>query len=223
MRAIEMILRAPSLTLGKVAILIGGPDWPVAVLCGLLKLPLDPILVGTCPVLFQSVIPCVLSGALLVSKDEQVKALGETALVMAGALQGVAAIGAGYYVQEVIEEHYDDLVQSRPEDKEVEKIARASAEEDEAYETVTAWTVLPDRMHKVLITGLICAFASIVVLSGPWTSIFGIGCFKPFSLVSIIDTDLDGNPWSIVLPTGWFGISVYMVSLMCFVSFYLWV
>jgi len=78
-------------------------------------------------------------------------------------------------------------------------------------------------MHKVLITGLICAFASIVVLSGPWRSIFGIGCFKPFSLVSSIDTDLDGNPWSIVLPAGWFGLSVYMVSLMCFASFYVWV
>jgi len=223
MRAIEMILREPSLTLAKVSILIGGPDWPVAVLCGLLKLPLDPILLGICPVLFQSVIPCVLSGALLVSEDEQVKAFGETALVVASALQAVAAIGAGYYVQETIEEHYEDLVRSRPQDKEVEKLAKASAKEEEAYNTMTDWTVLPRNMHFVLVTGLTFAFASIVVLSGPWRSIFGVGCFKPFSLVSSIDTDLDGNPWSIVLPAGWFGLSIYMVSLTCFASFYFWV
>jgi len=222
MRAIEMILHESSLTLPKVAVLIGGPDWPVAVLCGLLKLPLFPILLGICPILFQSVIPCVLSGALLVSKDHEIKALGNTALAVAGALQGVAAIVAGYYIQEAIEEHYDVLRESRPQDEEVEKFAVAAAQAEKAYQDATVWQVLPCCIQFLLIMGLVLAEASIAVLSGPWKSMFGIRCFRPFSLVSSIDTDLDGNVWSIVLPAGWIGLGIYGLSCMCLASFYLW-
>ena len=34
-----------------VSILIGMPDWPTSVLCGIMGLPLIPILIGTLPIL----------------------------------------------------------------------------------------------------------------------------------------------------------------------------
>ena len=43
-RAIEMILKRPGLNKAKVAILIGGPDWPTSVLTGILGLSLPQML-----------------------------------------------------------------------------------------------------------------------------------------------------------------------------------
>merc|ERR1719181_955537 len=51
-RAIECVLRAKGWTVGKVAILCGGPDWPTSVMAGLLKLPLGAMLFGTIPIIF---------------------------------------------------------------------------------------------------------------------------------------------------------------------------
>jgi len=63
-RATEAILKGDR-AFPKICILLGCPDWPTSVLCGILKLDLKKILVLTLPVLFQSALPTVLSGALL--------------------------------------------------------------------------------------------------------------------------------------------------------------
>ena len=44
--AIELILREPGITFGKVCILCGGPDWPTSVLTGILRLNLASMLCG---------------------------------------------------------------------------------------------------------------------------------------------------------------------------------
>jgi hypothetical protein len=48
--------------MAKVSILVGGPDWPTSVMCGIMGLPLLPVLVGTLPVALL-IIPTVLSGS----------------------------------------------------------------------------------------------------------------------------------------------------------------
>merc|ERR1740129_2134093 len=53
-RAIEKILNRPGLDAGKVAVLVGGPDWPTSVTCGILKLNIPQMILGTCPVFFVS-------------------------------------------------------------------------------------------------------------------------------------------------------------------------
>jgi hypothetical protein len=45
--------------LGKVCILVAGPDFPTSVLCGILKLNIPQMLLGTTPVIFVSIIPQV--------------------------------------------------------------------------------------------------------------------------------------------------------------------
>lgn len=45
----------------KIAILMGGPDWPTSVLCGIMKLDLIPNLIGTLPILIM-IVPMVLVG-----------------------------------------------------------------------------------------------------------------------------------------------------------------
>lgn len=63
-RVMKIIISRPGLDLAKVAILVGGPDWPTSVLCGLMGLPLLPVLIGTLPV-FILIVPTVLSGTFL--------------------------------------------------------------------------------------------------------------------------------------------------------------
>ena len=61
MRAIRKILQTPGLTVPKVCILVGGPDWPTSVTTGILRCSLVEMLTGTLPVLFL-IAPCTLAG-----------------------------------------------------------------------------------------------------------------------------------------------------------------
>jgi hypothetical protein len=68
-RAIEMVLRQPGLSFGKVMILCGGPDWPTSVLCGLLGLSLISCEIGTLPIIFY-IAPFSYSGSFLLRRNE---------------------------------------------------------------------------------------------------------------------------------------------------------
>merc|ERR1719326_1072539 len=62
-RCFEKILKAKGWTLGKVALLCGGPDWPVSVTAGILRLSLVQCEIGTIPIIVF-IIPCALTGSL---------------------------------------------------------------------------------------------------------------------------------------------------------------
>jgi hypothetical protein len=68
-RTIEAVLRKPGLSIGKVSILCGGPDWPTSVLAGILRCSLLQMLLGTTPIIFF-VAPFALSGAFYLKRDE---------------------------------------------------------------------------------------------------------------------------------------------------------
>merc|ERR1719327_2619027 len=63
-RAIEKVLKSRGLNPGKVALLVGGPDWPTSVTCGIIGVNIPQMLLGTLPV-GTLLIPCVLAGACL--------------------------------------------------------------------------------------------------------------------------------------------------------------
>lgn len=64
-RALERILKDEGWSVGKVAILVGGPDWPTSVTCGILKMNVPQMVLGTLPVFLVSVLPQTIVGALL--------------------------------------------------------------------------------------------------------------------------------------------------------------
>ena len=63
MRAIRYCLMQPGLSIPKIAILCGGPDWPTSVLCGILGVPLKEAIIGTAPVLPLYLAYTVMAGA----------------------------------------------------------------------------------------------------------------------------------------------------------------
>ena len=91
-RAMRLILMEPGLSPPKVAILLGGPDWPTSVLCGILKLPLGSILFATLPIIVV-IFPMVMAGAFMyLDKYEWASSMVVVCAAVASAIQ--AACGA---------------------------------------------------------------------------------------------------------------------------------
>merc|ERR1719229_2085794 len=105
------------MTCGKVAVLIGGPDWPTSVTCGILKVPIVPMLLGTCPVVFIMA-PCVLAGAYLAKAEPGVESTDSTLanifIMLAGAGQLLSMIWATNSIKAVYTS--DDSLNLEPTD-----------------------------------------------------------------------------------------------------------
>lgn len=219
-RAIEKILRADGFV-AQASIICGGPDWPVSVLCGILRLPLGPVLVRLLPVIPQSVVPAVLFGALLVNAaDKRGKALAQLALTVSGLLQMAAGIMACAYIQNTIENDFDALTQWRAQDDDVIKLEEKSADENKVYDERTSWGVLRWYMRAVLILGLLLMEVSIAILMAAET--LGMHCFKEFDLTSSVEENLQGDPWSLVNAIGWLALALFTLSCALLCSFMCW-
>ena len=64
LKAIRWILEKRGITAHKVAVLVGGPDWPVAVVCGILRTSYIQNILGTLPAIFL-IMPISLAGAFI--------------------------------------------------------------------------------------------------------------------------------------------------------------
>ena len=127
----------------KVAVLVGGPDWPVSVTCGILKVKLLQMLIGTCPVIVV-LTPCVLAGAFLarVQPGEEsiwsLLAAGAMGLSVFGQMTSMAV--AVFCVTRVIEKYGEELKQTRPEHQAVEALTLKEKDYVEKYKEVTRWS-----------------------------------------------------------------------------------
>lgn len=103
-RAVERILTKPGLSLGKVAILCGGPDWPTSVLCGLLRCSLLQMELGTLPIIVF-ITPCTLYGSLYTRQTESEvwKSLTNVMLLLSIMTNMAFGIGAAWAVQEELD------------------------------------------------------------------------------------------------------------------------
>jgi hypothetical protein len=215
MRAFEMVVSSPGCTPAKVAVLIGGPDWPMAVICGILQLPLAPVLLAVSPVLFQSVIPCVLSGALLSAKSEGLREVGSTCLAIAAFLQVGAGLVFGYYLQQIIEKHADELSVPRERDKDLLLLDKKEAAKAQSDAELVSWPVLPCVMKCILIFGVLLS-------QGMFMVFFAGDCFRKFAVDDSIEEKLDGNPLNMIKRDGWVGMTLFAGAMFCLVAYEMW-
>mmetsp|Transcript_39319 Transcript_39319/g.126201 ORF Transcript_39319/g.126201 Transcript_39319/m.126201 type:complete len:744 (+) Transcript_39319:110-2341(+) len=222
MRAVEQILQEET-SVAKVALLVGGPDWPIAVLCGILELPVASVLWCVSPVLVQSVFPSVLAGALLYWQqwgnrhkdgDAHVEesGLAEVALVIAGFLQLAVGLIAALCVQETLEANFEQLSARRPQDEWLHKLDELDEARERRTIRLTSWEALPNTLRLALCTSLLCAESSLVLLVGPWHEWFGMSCFLAFDVMSSVEKDLGGRPLAIVQPLGWVALALAALS-----------
>jgi len=224
-RAMKLLLSSDGLTIPKVAILCGGPDWPTSVLCGIMGLPLLPNLIGTLPVI-ALVVPTVLAGSFTYMagmEDDTGNPIYPWAGVGGTISAAVAALVlfgnillAAYYVEQTVSTRKEEL-DLIPIDEEV-KIKEDQEESfRKAYVEVTNWKEVPLIMKLILTLSVACMIACCYLVQ-----LFSMDCFVPYKLTDTIAVELHGNWLNLVKPLGWIALSLFAGSLFLFTVFYMW-
>ena len=224
-RSMKLVLKEKGLGVAKVSILVGGPDWPTSVLCGIMDLPLLPILFGTLPIVFL-ITPTLLTGSftyLSSMRTEDGQAMypwAGTATAVSAAITGLVQFGsmivAAFFLEQTVADRQDEL-DAIPIDKEVKEADERDEEFNEAYEEITKWEEMPFLAKLCLLLSLgfmiICCYV---------VQLFADSCFVEYELTYTIDTHLGGDWKNIVLPLGFYSIVIFIVSILFLIFFRSW-
>ena len=224
-RAMKLVLRKPGLGIAKVCILVGGPDWPTSVLCGIMGLPLLPILVGTLPIIFL-IFPTLLTGSFTYMADVRDEN-GENEFAWAGTLATVftaitalvqfgSMVVAAYYLEKVMVEKKDEL-ELIPIDEEVKRADELDEELNKAYSEVSQWDELPTLARFILCLSLSCMIFCCYLVQ-----LFASSCFTDYQLTYSIDTHLDGDWRNLVKPLGVVANGLLLASVVFLQLFVCW-
>ena len=215
MRAIRYCLEQKGLTLAKVAILCGGPDWPTSVLCGILRLPLFQCAIGAAPIIFLYLGWCTLAGALLLkvgSCGDSTAAHRRCGSRLLGRLE-FHRPGAHLYHHDVYgfqrallhgthRRYEEEILDAMPIDEEVLELEKNKKARDEVYESVTRWSNLTKRMRSLItlaaVTGVLSVQLGVVLAQRSFKS-FSVSCPIPVK--------------EVILPTGWVSVGLICASI----------
>ena len=218
MRAIRKILSRDGLSVAKVGILVGGPDWPTSTLTGIMGLNVFEMLYGSQPIVFL-ITPCVVAGAFLLRSGGVWDSLGGIALTFSAATQVAAMLFASYYIQEEVAkmpEPEDD-----PDfkfDEEVGVRDKKNAELAGKYKKVTASDNVPLPVKMILVLSFISQ-AGVSYLVGLLYS----SCFEAFSVSSSIELELDNDVLNVIKsPFGYVSILLFLISSVLLLMFKMW-
>ena len=144
----------PGLSIPKVTILSSGPDWPTSVLCGILKLSIIPILIGTIPVL-TLIVPTTLAGGFMYlaakpdSSDLEVN-LATLFTAMFGLVMGLCSLVMVVCVNNVSSKRKDEIQDYEGKinpnmtlDKEVQKADAACEQAIRLSTEAVHWSRVP--------------------------------------------------------------------------------
>jgi len=226
-KAIEMILKTQGLNLPKVAVLLGGPDWPTSVLCGILRVNIPQMLMGTLPIVLLCS-PSVLYGAFLVTpiedeNDTEGRALWETLsgmmLMGSAGSQLLAMCLALYFLQDRAFKHYEELAQPRPEHAKIIALTESEAAYRASYDQVTDWKRLPMALKIMIQVSIGC-----MIMQGFLLTLLGSQCFRPFGVNNRIsdsyeDDGLDKDVMSFILPMGQLAMLLFTTACCLHVIF----
>ena len=215
-KAIRHILSQPGLSMAKVCILCAGPDWPTAVLCGILRLDVMQMLLGLLPVLFLTA-PTTLAASfqLRISEGGVWEPLAALMLLLATLVQLAAGMVALYYIEQV---KNNQSIVFEPNDEEVDAVERREALAHRAYASATQLSNLPMMIKAVLFSGALVLITSVHML------VFFIdACFESFALTDDVSASLCLRcERAAVKPLGWVAFAMLFYAVVCLVCFNWW-
>ena len=224
-RSMKLVLKEKGLGIAKVSILVGGPDWPTSVLCGIMDLPLLPILVGTLPIVFL-ITPTLLTGSFTYlssvrNEDGQAEyPWAGTATAVCAAITGLVQFGsmivAAFFLEQTVADRKDEL-DAIPIDEEVKEADERDEALNKAYEEVTQWEYVPFLAKQCLLLSL-----GLMIICCYVVQLFASSCFVEYELTSTIDTHLDGDWKNIVKDLGFVAIIIFLVSILFLLFFTSW-
>ncbi|CAJ1931780.1 unnamed protein product [Cylindrotheca closterium] len=224
-RAMKLILQEPGFSVPKVAILIGGPDWPTSVLCGLMRLQLLPILIGTIPVIFL-IVPTLLTGTFtymssltLDDGTPEFAYAGVLATVFA-AITAIVQFGsmvvAAYYLEQTASAREEELAQI-PIDQEVKEREQKDDELRRCYKEVTKWEIVPFIPKMILRLAVVTMIGSCYMVQ-----LFASSSFAEYELTYTIDNNLDGDWTNLLLPLGRIASLLFVISSVLVYGYVKW-
>lgn len=220
-RAMEQILKQRGLKIDKVAILVAGPDWPTSVLCGILRLHVPAMLLGTLPVILVSIIPQCLVGALLTFQDSSssgiMSIISSSVTLAAAVVQALAMFFFTYRIMKVVDEDGEKLAQEREEHKAVAELTRKEQDYVQALKEVSEWKRLSLAQKVTVLVSSFCILLASFVFMADY-SVSTKFCFRSFEITSQISADLDlgglnGNVLNLVIePVGWIALGLSVLG-----------
>eukprot|EP00931_Biecheleriopsis_adriatica_P056353 TRINITY_DN33395_c0_g1_i1.p1 TRINITY_DN33395_c0_g1~~TRINITY_DN33395_c0_g1_i1.p1 ORF type:complete len:847 (+),score=122.03 TRINITY_DN33395_c0_g1_i1:97-2637(+) len=223
-RAVEKILRKRGMPLGKVAVLVGGPDWPVSVTCGILRVSVPQMLLGTLPIVLCA-FPISASGAFLTKLGGEEAGvytmMGSGAMALSLATNGAFSLIAVQQTFQVINRDKQELAEPREEHKAVAELTAKEEAYRKAKARISAWLQLDSGSKGLIIT------AAALHLIAPFCFVMlSELCFRPFSLGTseidgtFEDEGLEGNPLNIIrAPVGWIATGLFFFAVLLHIVF----
>mmetsp|Transcript_41685 Transcript_41685/g.75698 ORF Transcript_41685/g.75698 Transcript_41685/m.75698 type:complete len:933 (+) Transcript_41685:100-2898(+) len=165
MKAVEVILRKPGFTVAKVAILVGGPDWPTSVLTGIMRLSLFQMLLGTTPVIVNVSIVTA-AGAFKLREPESHSWESFSSLILSIALCiNILLTGtAAYYIQETWESYSEFLRKPRRQHLPLDWLDHVAKKQQEVIKDFTAWQKLGIFPRLILVLTSVLFVSSTFVM-----------------------------------------------------------
>lgn len=230
--------------LDKVIILCFGPDWPVSVLAGILRLSVFDMVFCSTPIIIV-IVPPVLVAAFKyravqdpLNKDRWM-ALAQVMTLATAALMLLGSLLAGYFVQHIAndEKIREDLIEKtsmsdedRLLDAQVAELAKYDALWKVAYRRKVIWQRNPIWLRVFLFCGSILMTCSLYVVLLPEDTryLIGLGSIlgrgPPFVELEVTDklSEMPGGLWGLVRPPGRIGGALLVLSGICLVVDLVW-
>lgn len=217
-RAVRGILTGKGITLDKVFIICGGPDWPTAVLAGVFQLPLCNTLLCLLPST-AVILPCVFAGALF--GEASWSTASRLLIAVMTLLQGLLLFRACYAVLHRMQDHSEELRFHRQPSME------ALFEHVQQQLEITKLTSLCSEWDALsLPCKLLLSTATLAEMSCCWILFFlSALCFRDFDILSDLraplhDGGLDGKPWNMVTPFGACTLGLSVVGTLLMAAYY---
>lgn len=210
-KAVREILRRPGFSVGKVSILCGGPDWPTAVLCGILRLSLCQMLLGLTPMVFFTV-PAAFAGAFLLRQKsadtaDDLSVPLANLFAMIATLQSLAlGVLAFYHIQRTKETSV--LCDN---DAEVEELEAREEKTRATFAEVTqlARTPLVPKLANLSGTVVLVLSSYLLIFASP-------SCFEEFELTDNVAEALCLScERAVVKPLGWCALGMLFYAIGC--------
>jgi len=225
MRSMKLVLKQPGIGIDKVSILVGGPDWPTSVLCGIMGLDLIPILIGTLPIIFL-ITPTLLTGSFTYMASVRYDD-GQPEFPWAGTVAAICAavtafvqfgsmVVAAYLLEQTVSNRQSEL-DAIPIDEEVKAADEKNEAIQQAYDDVTQWESLPTWAKGLLSSSLVTMITCCYMVQ-----LFADKCFREYQLTYTIAQHLDGDWKNLVRPLGIMANILLLVSILLLYVFRSW-